>query len=74
MIVRMRGLFGQDEREKSNDSPNARVIRTRQAGNWHMIVRMRGLFGQDKQEISNDSLNEWVIRTILCTLWLGTTR
>ncbi|PLR82913.1 hypothetical protein CVD25_10645 [Bacillus canaveralius] len=59
----MSGLFGQDEREKSNDSPNVRVIRTRQAGNWHMIVRMRGLFGQDERGISNDSPKELAIRT-----------
>ncbi|WP_142382891.1 hypothetical protein [Bacillus sp. V33-4] len=63
MTVRKSGLFGQDERGISSDSPNARVIRTRQAGNWHMIVRMRGLFGQDRREKSNDSPNARVIRT-----------
>ncbi|MDQ0200775.1 hypothetical protein J2S10_003977 [Neobacillus ginsengisoli] len=34
MIVRMRGLFGQDKLEMAYDSPNARLNRTGQAGNY----------------------------------------
>jgi hypothetical protein len=33
VVVRMRGLFGQDRLEIACGSPNARLIRTGQAGN-----------------------------------------
>ncbi|MDQ0200776.1 hypothetical protein J2S10_003978 [Neobacillus ginsengisoli] len=34
MIVRMRGLIGQDKLEIACDSPNVRLIRTGQTGNY----------------------------------------
>jgi predicted alpha/beta-fold hydrolase len=33
MVVRMHGLFGQNEQEIANDCPNQEVIRTERAGN-----------------------------------------